>query len=81
MRKKISDKVAAASRNNAAPILSVLFEPFLLERIDLVANKAGYRHWYPPSGRSGLGIATAKGQRSTRRQDDFDGFAAAYPLG
>jgi hypothetical protein len=41
MRKKISDKTAAASRNDATPILCVLLELVALERIDLVADRSG----------------------------------------
>ena len=35
---------AAASRNDAAPILGVLPERIVLERIDLIADKASYFH-------------------------------------
>jgi hypothetical protein len=45
--KKIPDKISAASRNDTAPILGVLLEPISLKRIDLVADDAGYRHWFP----------------------------------
>ena len=47
MGKKISDKMAAASRNDASPILGVLLELVSLERIDLVADEASNRHRCP----------------------------------
>jgi hypothetical protein len=50
MRKKVSDKMAAASRNDAAPIIGVPFELVSLERIDFVADDTGDRHWFPPDG-------------------------------
>ena len=45
MRQKIPDKVPAASRNNAAPILGILLERVPLERINLIADKAGNLHF------------------------------------
>src|SRR5258708_1918978 len=48
MGKKISDQVAATSRNDAAPILSVFLELVPLEGIYLVADDAGHGHEYPP---------------------------------
>jgi hypothetical protein len=60
--------VAAASRNNADQILGVLLESFSLERIDLVADDADYRHCSPLSGRHGLCIA-AKNQRRAQRRN------------
>jgi hypothetical protein len=80
MRQKIPDKVSAASRNDASPILGVLLERISLEWIDLVAYDAHYRHWYPLRGRSGRCIA-ANGQRRNRRHDGANGVAAAYVLG
>src|SRR5882762_1926277 len=52
MRKKISDKVATASRNDAAPILGVCLELVSLERIDLIADDASDGHECPSGGRS-----------------------------
>src|SRR5579872_3021544 len=45
MRKEISDEVASASRNDAAPVFCVLFERVSLERIDLVTDDAGDCHF------------------------------------
>jgi DNA-binding transcriptional ArsR family regulator len=45
VRKKISDEMASASRNDATPVLGVLFESVSLERIDLVADDASYFHF------------------------------------
>src|SRR6266568_4906812 len=47
VREKIPDKMSAASRNDAAPILGVLLERISLEWIDLVAYDAHYPHWCP----------------------------------
>jgi DNA-binding transcriptional ArsR family regulator len=44
MRKEVAGQMAAASRNNPAPILRVFFELVSLEGIDLVANETGDRH-------------------------------------
>jgi len=44
MRKKITDQVTAASRNDVAPILGIFLELVSLERINLVADDAGDRH-------------------------------------
>jgi hypothetical protein len=45
MRKKLPDEVATASRNDADQILGVFLESVSLERINLVADNASYRHW------------------------------------
>src|SRR5260370_4586149 len=45
MREEISDEVPTASRNNAAPVLGVLFETVALEWVDLIADNAGDLHW------------------------------------
>ena len=45
MREEISDEVPTASRNNAAPVLGVLFETVALEWVDLIADDAGDLHW------------------------------------
>src|SRR5207302_413474 len=44
VREKISDEMAAAAGDDAAPVRGVLPEIFLLERIDLIANEAGDGH-------------------------------------
>jgi hypothetical protein len=44
VRKKITDQMAAATRNDATPILGILLEAVALEGIDLVTDDAGYRH-------------------------------------
>src|SRR5713226_1375299 len=46
VRKKIPDKVSAASRNDASPILGVLLERVSLKWIDLIAYDAHDRHWH-----------------------------------
>src|SRR5258708_6574991 len=51
--KKIADKVSTAAGNNAAPILGVLLEGVALERINLIAYEASYRHRFLPGSRSG----------------------------
>jgi hypothetical protein len=38
-REKISHEMSAAPRNDAAPVLRILLEGIVLERIDLTANK------------------------------------------
>jgi hypothetical protein len=45
--------VAAALRNDSPPVLGVLFERIVLERINLVSDDAGYSHENPPGGQSG----------------------------
>jgi len=45
-----TDKVAAASRNDATQILGVLLESVSLERIDLVADDAGEQSWLSSQG-------------------------------
>src|SRR6266851_156879 len=80
VRQKIPDKMSAASRNDAAPILGVLLERLSLERIDLVAYDAHYPHWCPLRGRFGQCIA-ANSQRRRRRHHVLNSFAATYVLG
>src|SRR5271166_751172 len=41
---EIADEMAAAAGNDAAPVFGVLLESFALERIDLIADEAGYAH-------------------------------------
>lgn len=48
VRHEVAHEMAAASRNDAAPILSVLFEPIALKWIDLVADDAGHGHGDSP---------------------------------
>src|SRR5258707_233030 len=79
MRKKIADKMAAASRNNAAPVLSVLLERVPLERVDLVADDAGYLHLCSPCGESGWSIAATCGQRRARHHRANGAPAADLP--
>src|SRR6202522_4274785 len=51
MGKKISDKMAAATGNNAAPVLGVLFKRIRLEGINLIADDAGHSHRRSPDVR------------------------------
>jgi DNA-binding transcriptional ArsR family regulator len=44
MGQKVSDEIAAAARNDAAPIPGVFLERSALKRIDLIANHASYWH-------------------------------------
>lgn len=48
MRKKVPDKMAAATRDDLSPILRILLELVPLERIDLIANETGNRRCCPP---------------------------------
>ncbi len=77
VRQKVPDKVAAASRNDAAPIRSIFLECVPLEGIDLVADEAGDCHWCPLKRRSGPGIAEEQCKRRDRRPGDARCFAVA----
>src|SRR5215472_1928414 len=58
VRKKISNQVAAASRNDACPGFRILPKCVLLERINLIADEAGNSHGRSPHSRIGwLGAA------------------------
>src|SRR5215471_7308511 len=48
VRKKVSDEMAAASRNDAAPVFRLAAEGLPLERVDLIANHARDFHGFPP---------------------------------
>src|SRR5262249_59539723 len=45
--KEVSDELATATRNNPASVLGVPAEFVFLERIYLVSDHAGNRHWPP----------------------------------
>src|SRR5260370_1671881 len=77
MGKEVPDQVAAASRNDADQILGVLLESISLERIDLVADDAGYRHHCPLLVRRGR-CMSAQDQHPTHRHNALNGFAASY---
>src|SRR5215469_3137983 len=58
VRKKISNQVATASRNDACPGFRILPKCVLLERINLIADEAGNSHGRSPhSGIGWLGAA------------------------
>src|SRR5262249_44027845 len=44
MRKKIADQMAAAARNDAAPVFRILLKCIALKRVNLVTNETG-NHW------------------------------------
>src|SRR5215472_4632721 len=79
--KKVSHEVAAAPRNDAAPILRIFLERVALKRIDLVADDADDRHLCSPR----VGIdgqspqACSEGRRA--RREEPQSFAAAHPPG
>ena len=54
--------MAAASRNDAAPVFSIFLECLSLERIDLVADNASDGHWRSPGLRQGCSSAPADGE-------------------
>ena len=49
-REKISHEMSAAPRNDAAPVLRMLLEGIVLERIDLKSNKISDTNLYSPVG-------------------------------
>ena len=60
--------MAAAARNDAAPVFGVLFERISLERVDLIADDASDRH----------GCSPQQSHRRTACDDDSNRFTAAY---
>ena len=77
--KEVSDKMAAAARNDAAPVLSVFLEPVSLKRIDLVTNETRDSHRLPPAvwlgqpNRTALESAGSKGSHQ-----ELNGFAPGH---
>src|SRR6185369_13641558 len=77
VREKVPDQMAAAPRNDAAPVLGVLREVVSLKRIDLVANHAGDRHVSPPGSWLAGGAAAGGRERCYRRGEGAQRIAAA----
>src|SRR5579871_1081106 len=46
--KKIANKMAAAARDDAPPVLGILLEAIALKRVNLISDKAGNRHGCAP---------------------------------
>jgi hypothetical protein len=61
-----TDKVAAASRNDADQILGVLLDSLSLKWIDLVADDASYCRWFHRSGQAEQCIAKHQGRADRR---------------
>jgi hypothetical protein len=80
MRQKIADQVASASRNDAAPILGILFEGIALKRIDLVVDDAHNCHWQSFRPLT-CGRIFTKGESGHRGDHAANGFAAVYVVG
>lgn len=44
MRQEVTDKLSAASGNDASPVLGIILESIALERVDFIADKTGDGH-------------------------------------